>query len=179
MTARRERFQIEQDWNKQQAERTQIDEDKPTESMVWLELAVQVVHHDYLECKFVSNGATYGSNINVAKDPGLRRSSYHHRTISGLYYDYTGVQARTVTKSTATPPDPPEVGDASKDQVIIPKYFVPGDEPAAPTGGLAFTGSIITAAPIATTVEDDGGSPLQCQYREITQRAYANDEEAN
>lgn len=162
-------------WLAEQQQRTTVQNDKPTEKQVWQQLAVQEVHDDYLVCKLVANGATYGSNINVAKDPGLRKSRYHGRTLSGLLYNYTGAQARTVTK----PSDPPTADDPSRDQVIIPKYFVPSDETNLPVGELAFTGTIITAVASAVYVEDDDGGPLHCQYLEITQRAYAIDEEAS
>ncbi|MEM6505413.1 MAG: hypothetical protein AAF711_08090 [Planctomycetota bacterium] len=163
-------------WANELIARSQAEMPAPADLPEKGEYAVQQVHHDYLVCRLVSGGVTYGSNVNVAKDPALRRSQLHDRQIDFLRYVYTGVQARTVEKMVVQGFG--YVVEETKDQIIIPKYLTTADEQVVPPGGLAFPGSIITAERSLTLVEDDGGGPLYCQLLELTQRAYANDEEA-
>ncbi|MEM6258040.1 MAG: hypothetical protein AAGI37_06965 [Planctomycetota bacterium] len=163
-------------WGDEVLARSKADMPAPKDLPGKGEYAVQQVHHDYLVCRLVSGGVAYGSSVNVAKDPALRRSLLHDRQIDFLRYVYTGVQARTVEKMVVQGFG--YIVEETKNQIIIPKYLTPADEQVLPTGGLAFPGSIITAEPSLTLVQDDGGGPLYCQLLEITQRAYANDEEA-
>lgn len=163
-TARQQRTSQANAWRADELERTRPNQEATQEPLVWCEFAVQAVHDNYLTCLQFDGITTYGAQVNVAKDPDLRKTSYHGLTIDGLEYSYTGAQARTVTK---------EGTSDSKDQVIIPRYQVPSDGP----GG--YNGSIITAAPILTRVKDDEDAVLFCQWREITQRAWANVEEGS
>ncbi|MEO0477753.1 MAG: hypothetical protein AAF085_17550 [Planctomycetota bacterium] len=171
-----ERQQLERQqnhWQSEELARIQVPEETPVELLAWAEYAVQAVHHDYLECKLFDDNGVYGTSVNIAKSPAVRKSPYHGRTLDSLTYDYTDVQARTVTKAGG-----PFGGvGTSKDQIIIPKYLVAADETSTPAGMNAFIGSIITAAPVLTLVEDDAGDPFYCQLVERTQRAYANVEE--
>lgn len=162
--ARRNLDAVNASWSDDEILRTPSRWESSPEPVIWIELAVQAVHRDYLVCKFFDGAEAKGQNINVAKDPELRQSRYDGLTIDSLDYSYTGPQARTVTKNGTS---------ESKDQIIIPKYHVPAD---GPTG---FVGSIITAAPIATKVKNDAAdADVHCQWREITNRAYANVEES-
>jgi hypothetical protein len=151
-------------WSAEELARGLVATEIPNQPMVWSEFAVQQVKDNYLVCKFFDGTTAHDGTVNVAKDPELRHSNYDGRTIDGLEYEYTGAQARTVTKTSDS---------STQDQIVIPKYHVPADG----TGG--FPGSIITAAPISTIVDDDEGDPIQCQWREITQRAFANVEAAS
>ncbi len=147
-------------WETEANQRSTAEDRTPSKQQVWLEMAVQEVHDNYLVCRAWDGLELKGVNVNVAKDPELRQSARDGMTINGLSYEYTGPQARTVTK---------ESDSSTKDQIIIPMYDVPADGPEN------FPGSIITAAPIATRVlADDGATVLHCQLREFTQRAYAN-----
>lgn len=163
-TDRQRRADDQAYWAGQDAARSNTDTVPPADPLDWGEYAVQVVHDDYLECKRTDGDDVVGDSVNIAKDPDLRVSRYDGLTIDGLDYSYTGVQARTVTINGTSD---------SKDQVVIPKYHVPADGPAG------FVGSVITAAPIPTRVRNDADSAyVYCQLREITQRAWANVEEA-
>jgi len=101
---------------------------------------VQSVHDDYLICRtWNAKTQTVGSsNIVVLKPWELRKSSYHEKSITYAdgdqhSYDYTGVQARTVTDVD---------DDSTESQIIIPPY-----RPAVVDG---WKGSIITAEPVAS-----------------------------
>lgn len=163
-TARQARQLQQATRSAQDAQAAIFDNPPPTEPVVWHELAVQAVHNNYLICKHVQGSITFGDDVNVAKDPELRHTSDDGKTIGGLDYSYSGPQARTVTKNGTS---------NSQDQIVIPKYQVPSDGPAG------YTGTVITAVPSLTLVQTDGGGDLWCQYREITQRAFANVEGAS
>lgn len=134
---------------------------------IWLEFELQTLNYNYMVCKQWSGTAAFGASINIARDPELRRSTYdgltidHGGDIGELEYTYTGVKERTVEET---------AGSTTKDQVIIPDYILH-------SGSL--TGSIITAVPTLVVVRNDADdADVECQWKEITQRAWANLEEA-
>lgn len=137
--------------------------------LAWPEWELYEVHDDYLVCKAWDGTVAFGELTNIAKDPELRVSTYdgrmidHDAPIGELDYTYTGPKARTVEET---------AGSTTQDQIIIPDYVehvdAAGEDPAV-------AGSIITAVPAAVSVRNDADDDgVWCQWREVTQRAWAN-----
>ena len=168
--AKSRRGVTEAQWSAEQAQRRALGRQAYRQRDVYSEFAVQEVHENYLVCKMYDGVEAFGDNINVARDPELRKTTYDGLEIGPFSYSYTGVQARTVTKV---------ADNSTKDQIIIPIYYVPADGPAG------YPGVIITARPNPVYVLDDyvftiPWSPtpsIWCQWTEVTQRAWANVEE--
>ena len=161
-----ERQKLQADWDAQQPGRQQDADTTLPDAMVRAEFAVQSVHDDHLVCKHFDGTEVWGDPVNVAKDPELRKSSYHGYRLTGdegvLDYDYTSPTRRTVTK------DPDGTAEV-KEQVILPFYHTASDGPEG------YPGTIICAFSSRVTIAGVG----ECQWVEDTQRAWANLEEAS
>ena len=132
-------------------------------------VTVVTVFDDHLVCRPL--GVTAASaNIFVAKPWGLRKTPFHGKTIPNheavlLSYNYTGVQARTVTDTT---------DDSTEDQVIVPAYV-----PAQTIEEVAYTGTQITVQRVAfgpgVSFTGSGNMTVEVEFEDMNRagRAWA------
>lgn len=121
-------------------------------------MRLKSVGYDYITCRTLDEDGNEGDeDIIVAKPEELQRTPWDGKTIAGVAYTISGVQARNATQSSPA---------ANETQVVIPTYQV------AVTN---YDGSVIFAVKPygGTGVVDGDGVPVEWQDLNVAGRAWA------